>query len=696
VYTNTMLLSRELEIACVVVIIECCLLMEIPTNFQPSVSENTNELLQVESRPLVDAQPLIRKRRNARQRREFVWRTRVVPFEISHRLRRSSALIYDAIKEIETKSCLAFTKHRSSDRNWIKFELGDGCSSSVGKAYWRPGPQTIILDYPCLEKATILHEIMHALGFWHEHSRPDRNKHIEIYWENIDPVNEINFEKFDNFEVDTLGVQYDFKSILHYGNYAFSKNNRRTLQAIGDHSMQLGNSKGLSKLDVVRLNALYDCKSKVSGKRNFMSEWSSWSACDSSCHKQRQRFCMSTKLEKCKRANKHGVETQTEICYAECFTPVDGHWGRWSSWSSCSVTCGMGRRLRSRTCNDPSPMYGGKECQGKSNDMVSCKRRRCNLGPYDCDFDNGMCRWINIKSKDDFRWQLRRGETPSRYTGPRRDHTSGKGQYLYTEASFPAQRGMVARLKSPAIIQFGSLEKCLQLWYNMNGQMIGAVRLLQSDIFTGVEKEIWKASGNKGDKWNEARITVRSRNPFRLTLEAVHPGSYLSDIAIDDIKFTDGACKVDVCEEALPLGLSEGLIEDRNLLATTMKDVAHSPVFARLRNDSAWCTDEKSSSRPHYLRIDLGREVNILSIATQGLKDSWVRRFQLYYKKNTGIWHKIASNGKGIVFEGNSDANSIARNVFPEPVVGRYIGFSPLKWHKSICIRLELYGCRIQ
>ena len=77
-------------------------------------------------------------------------------------------------------------------------------------------------------------------------------------------VNEINFEKFDNFEVDTLGVQYDFKSILHYGNYAFSKNNRKTLKAIGDHSISLGNSKGLSKLDVVRLNALYDCKSELS------------------------------------------------------------------------------------------------------------------------------------------------------------------------------------------------------------------------------------------------------------------------------------------------------------------------------------------------------------------------------------------------------------------------------------------------
>ena len=65
-------------------------------------------------------------------------------------------------------------------------------------------------------QGVIAHEIAHALGFVHVHQRPDRNGHIRIVLENILSSKFAYFREFDDATVKTLGVPYDYTSVLHY------------------------------------------------------------------------------------------------------------------------------------------------------------------------------------------------------------------------------------------------------------------------------------------------------------------------------------------------------------------------------------------------------------------------------------------------------------------------------------------------
>lgn len=66
-----------------------------------------------------------------------------------------------------------------------------------------------------------------------------------------------------------------------------------------------------------------------------------------------------------------------------CFSSyvVDGGWTEWDEWSECSVTCDNGTQTRHRSCTNPLPQYGGKDCEGERTEVRQCFLRHC---PVDC------------------------------------------------------------------------------------------------------------------------------------------------------------------------------------------------------------------------------------------------------------------------------------------------------------------------
>lgn len=139
-------------------------------------------------------------------------------------------MIEDAINQYHKNTCIRFVPHMG-ERDYISIESSSsGCWSSVGRV---GGKQEVNLQMPgCTTKVgTIVHELMHALGFLHEQNRSERDDWVRIQTQNIQRGTENNFAKAKAGTTDGFGVQYDYGSVMHYSAKAFSSNGQDTIVA---------------------------------------------------------------------------------------------------------------------------------------------------------------------------------------------------------------------------------------------------------------------------------------------------------------------------------------------------------------------------------------------------------------------------------------------------------------------------------
>lgn len=167
----------------------------------------------------------------------------------------------DAIAHWQERTGVVFAEDATA-ANRVSFRpnLSGICSSHVGMI---GGVQSIEVGEFC-GRGSLIHEIGHAVGLWHEQSRADRHAHVEVRFSNILAGKEFNFNQALADGVDIGG--YDIGSIMHYGPAAFirpgltctSENTSGcTIISLDAPQFYIENRVGLSEGDIAGVEQLY-------------------------------------------------------------------------------------------------------------------------------------------------------------------------------------------------------------------------------------------------------------------------------------------------------------------------------------------------------------------------------------------------------------------------------------------------------
>ncbi len=189
------------------------------------------------------------------------WIDGIVPYTFDANVTASEQeAMIEAMAEVSAAAPIYFVLRTNQD-DYIHIRDSTINSSAVGRV---GGAQNINI-YNWNKKFTMVHELMHALGVWHEQQRADRDQYVQIEWDNIEAG------KAHNFTMQPSAIvhgTYNFESVMHYGSCGFSvcdscsatNEDCRTISVPFPHSWAqtvIGQRNSLSNGDILLLQEMY-------------------------------------------------------------------------------------------------------------------------------------------------------------------------------------------------------------------------------------------------------------------------------------------------------------------------------------------------------------------------------------------------------------------------------------------------------
>jgi hypothetical protein len=130
-------------------------------------------------------------------------------------------------------------------------DSGIGGASDIGHG---TGQRVIVINAAGANTGTVIHEIGHTVGLWHEQSREDRDLYVTINAANVLPGKQSQFNQHIT-DGDDVGA-YDYGSVMHYPRNAFSNGGGDTIVPKQAGAV-IGQRSALSRGDIEAVFAIY-------------------------------------------------------------------------------------------------------------------------------------------------------------------------------------------------------------------------------------------------------------------------------------------------------------------------------------------------------------------------------------------------------------------------------------------------------
>lgn len=166
--------------------------------------------------------------------------------------------------EYQNVTCINFVP-RSFENSYLYITWDLKCQSTIEET-GDDQKAVIYLSPMCLNRMGVLHQIAHVIGLKHEHNRYDRDNYIALNWDNFNEEDWAMFAKHSKSSDDHHSeLPYDYNSVTHFEPKVASKNGYPTITA-KQRQIEM-KSKGLSSIDILKINTLYKCSWQLMGSK---------------------------------------------------------------------------------------------------------------------------------------------------------------------------------------------------------------------------------------------------------------------------------------------------------------------------------------------------------------------------------------------------------------------------------------------